>query len=594
MSKVFISWSGLMSKNLANELHSFLSKVIPGIDFFVSSADIKNGQSWLEVIKDEIVECDAAILCIYKENLESPWLNFEAGGVYFGGRQQSLYPFVFEHTDEGSRGPVSHLQSSSFSRNTLWEAVDELSKLTATRISQEVQLSFNENWPDLEKSIDKALSDPDREAEKMKKGLIAEFRTEEIKHNNKFLFSSSEAQIIALTYKSLGNTMSTDVCFPSLSKVDLYIYALPNLRLTHPTLANSNLQLENEWTTGIRRTISGFLDREKCPKLEQLTLFLVCIPPAFSGTSVMQQKDGITETRIRIHLTANGIEPEDLPTLYISSECQQQSQYVSFKKMVSQLAKEKAYPLRYALRNNEFDRKDIKSFVDCLMTVSCHPKYGPEDRMLEAYYREAKPRFRRPKMSALDTGEVKKRFQNENSQLHFDADNDSIEIIPSALSDKSYFPRPVENPHVYACFLLLVKESSQILLIQHKKGDWEYDIPGGKMTYLDTNENDCLVREIFEEIGLTINPLKINPTGETVYDPRGKREGEIPVVAQYFTYYLCETELGEIKCSDRQSTKQNPLRFLEVGKLIDEMTTNPNKVCHAPLNAFQKIKNDGK
>lgn len=86
--KIFISWSGEISKEIAKGLKEVLEKQVftdNRFSCFVSDLDIASGSDWWDKIKDELQTCKIGILCITKENLKSPWLFFEFGALISQG-----------------------------------------------------------------------------------------------------------------------------------------------------------------------------------------------------------------------------------------------------------------------------------------------------------------------------------------------------------------------------------------------------------------------------------------------------------------------------------------------------------------------------
>lgn len=79
--KVFISWSGPVSKAAANAALPLLSDMFDGLVFFVSNASISAGDRSLNVVHEELNDAVAGILMVTAENQRNPWLNFEAGAL---------------------------------------------------------------------------------------------------------------------------------------------------------------------------------------------------------------------------------------------------------------------------------------------------------------------------------------------------------------------------------------------------------------------------------------------------------------------------------------------------------------------------------
>jgi hypothetical protein len=72
--KVFISWSGDKSRNVAVALRDWLPSVINGIQPFVSSKDIHAGTRWQQEIADQLDTTNFGVVCVTKENQLSPCL----------------------------------------------------------------------------------------------------------------------------------------------------------------------------------------------------------------------------------------------------------------------------------------------------------------------------------------------------------------------------------------------------------------------------------------------------------------------------------------------------------------------------------------
>jgi hypothetical protein len=78
--KVLLSWSGDRSKAVAEALHSWLRQVIQATEPFISTR-IAKGAAWDDVLFSNLETTKVGIICLTRDNLEAPWLLFEAGAL---------------------------------------------------------------------------------------------------------------------------------------------------------------------------------------------------------------------------------------------------------------------------------------------------------------------------------------------------------------------------------------------------------------------------------------------------------------------------------------------------------------------------------
>ncbi len=79
--KVFISWSGERSKAVAQAWHDWLPNVIQAVEPWMSETDIAKGARWGMDMARELDETRVGIICLTPENLNAPWILFEAGAL---------------------------------------------------------------------------------------------------------------------------------------------------------------------------------------------------------------------------------------------------------------------------------------------------------------------------------------------------------------------------------------------------------------------------------------------------------------------------------------------------------------------------------
>lgn len=195
--KVFLSWSGHKSHQVALVFRDWLPSVIQSINPYVSSEDIDKGARWSTDIAKELEDSTFGILCVTKENLEAPWLLFEAGALSKMMDKSSVCPFVFDLKRAEVKGPILQFQSTIFEKEDVKKLLVTLNKSCGDAGLKEELLSktFEVWWPNLEESLNAIKSEEsDRDEEHSEKNLSNEMLEEilELSRTNQKILRSPE------------------------------------------------------------------------------------------------------------------------------------------------------------------------------------------------------------------------------------------------------------------------------------------------------------------------------------------------------------------------------------------------------------------
>jgi hypothetical protein len=79
--KIFISWSGDVSRYVAEALARWLLDVNHSLSPWVSSRDIQAGAPWWIKLAQQLRDTNFGVICVTRSNLTAPWLLFEAGAL---------------------------------------------------------------------------------------------------------------------------------------------------------------------------------------------------------------------------------------------------------------------------------------------------------------------------------------------------------------------------------------------------------------------------------------------------------------------------------------------------------------------------------
>jgi hypothetical protein len=155
--KVFLSWSGTRSHKVALVFRDWLPSVIQEIVPYVSSEDIDKGARWSTDIAKELSDSTFGILCVTRENINAPWLTFEAGALSKTMDKSFVSPFLFDIKRSEVDGPILQFQSTIFEKEDLKKLVATLNKacdkdgLSAERLGK----AFDVWYPTLDAELSK-------------------------------------------------------------------------------------------------------------------------------------------------------------------------------------------------------------------------------------------------------------------------------------------------------------------------------------------------------------------------------------------------------------------------------------------------------
>ena len=145
--KVFISWSGEPSHQIALAIRNWLPTVLPYIEPWVSSKDIRKGARWMQEIGSNLEQANFGIFCIVQGNIDEPWVNFEAGAISKSLEHGKVAPVLFNVQREEVTGPLGQFQSTIFDENDIEELVNSINSSHSNPIDKErVKSNLRYSW----------------------------------------------------------------------------------------------------------------------------------------------------------------------------------------------------------------------------------------------------------------------------------------------------------------------------------------------------------------------------------------------------------------------------------------------------------------
>jgi len=159
--KVFISWSGERSKAVAELLDEWISCVIQFIRPWLSSKDIDRGALWFSELSDQLKEINLGIVCLTKENLNAPWILFEAGALAKGLSSSRVCTLLIDLEPGDVGNPLAQFNHSKPEKDSIFNLVRTLnSSLNEQALKDDVlKQVFETYWPQFEKKFTDILKD---------------------------------------------------------------------------------------------------------------------------------------------------------------------------------------------------------------------------------------------------------------------------------------------------------------------------------------------------------------------------------------------------------------------------------------------------
>jgi hypothetical protein len=161
--KVFLSWSGELSQQIAELLKAWLSQVIQTLHPYVSSEDIDKGARWSSDLAKELEESNFGIVCVTRENAVAPWIHFESGALSKTFDATHVCPLLIDmnRTDIDAHSPLLQFHQAEFNEEDIKKLIVTLNRVSEDNPLPQAQLdeAFALWWPKLYEKAHKCITD---------------------------------------------------------------------------------------------------------------------------------------------------------------------------------------------------------------------------------------------------------------------------------------------------------------------------------------------------------------------------------------------------------------------------------------------------
>lgn len=170
-TKVFLSWSGELSRKLAEALRSWLPSALQSVRPYFTPEDIEKGAKWGPEISKELETSNIGIVCLTRDNTEKPWILFEAGALSKSIQQSHVCTLLFELEPTDVKGPLTSFQGTRFARDDFKKLVSTINSVAgdAKLDAGVLDTVFEMWWPKLEIQVSEIIKTHHENGSKAKK-----------------------------------------------------------------------------------------------------------------------------------------------------------------------------------------------------------------------------------------------------------------------------------------------------------------------------------------------------------------------------------------------------------------------------------------
>jgi len=163
--RLFLSWSGNRSKELASIFKKYITDLFPDSDIYYSGDEIRGGEKWRTNIESGLNNRNFSIIFLTESNLQSKWIYFEAGALSKSLPTTKIQPFLYGLKVGSISEPLSSYQARELDRNSILQTLYDINSLNIHPVSQDIlDRNFNRLWSEMEEDL-KRVSEIDDDHE---------------------------------------------------------------------------------------------------------------------------------------------------------------------------------------------------------------------------------------------------------------------------------------------------------------------------------------------------------------------------------------------------------------------------------------------
>jgi hypothetical protein len=109
----------------------------------------------------ELEVCNFGIICVTRENIDSPWILFEAGALAKLMQEGRVIPLLLDIEFKDVAGPLAQFQAKKVEKDGLSDVINSINQQSDIKVSDtQLPKQFEALWPQLEKHISEIPKNP--------------------------------------------------------------------------------------------------------------------------------------------------------------------------------------------------------------------------------------------------------------------------------------------------------------------------------------------------------------------------------------------------------------------------------------------------
>ena len=157
--KIFLSWSGERSRLVAEAAKQWLLDTLHVARPWISTHDIQRGALWLTTINEQLKDTGIGIVFLTKENLNKPWILFEAGALAKGLSTNRVCTFLIDLDAAQVDDPLAQFNHTFLSEGSTLDLLRTINTALGEQGRDDASLrrSHEKFFPDFEGAIVSAI-----------------------------------------------------------------------------------------------------------------------------------------------------------------------------------------------------------------------------------------------------------------------------------------------------------------------------------------------------------------------------------------------------------------------------------------------------